>query len=156
MNISDFKAALLAREDIDDILRVEAVEVQKTADNKYNQVVHDLESGRTLRKYDVHVIGTQNGQKNTFSIPVAVYNQGQTDEAVEELRKTITPEVTESQIEAYIKSLPFVGVRNLEVDAVNVTARFEAIEVTGANAGREVKVFAYKPGNKPPTYLILS
>ena len=156
MNIQEFKAALLAREDIDDILRVEPVEMQKVGTDKYSQVVHELESGRTLRKYDVHVIGMQNGQKNTFSIPVAVYNQGQPDETVEELRKTITTQATESQIETYIKSLPFIGVRSLEVDTENLTARFEAIEVTGANAGREVKVFAYKPTGKPPTYVVLS
>lgn len=154
MNISEFKTDLLAREDIDDILRIEPVEMQKAGD-KYAQVTHELESGRTLRKFDVHVIGMQGGVKNTFSIPVAVYNQGAVDETVEELRKPVEREVTESVIETYIKSLPFVGVRNLEVDVANLTARFEAVQVTGANAGREVKVFAYKPVKASATYLIL-
>lgn len=156
MNIPDFKTYLLAREDIDDILHIEPVEMKRVAADRYEQVVHTLESGRTLRKYDVHVIGTQGGGKNTYSIPVAVYNQGQADETVEQLRAPVTQEVTESQIETYIKSLPFVGFRNLDIDRENLTARFDAIEVTGTNAGREVSVFAYKPASKPPTYLILS
>lgn len=48
-----------------------------------------------------------------------------------------------------------MGIRNLDVDKVKLTARFEAIQVTGPNAGKEVKVFAYKPAGKTPTYLIL-
>ncbi len=154
MNITDYKSSLIAREDIDDIVAIEPVDMRKVRDG-YEQVEHQLASGRTMRAYDVHVIGQMQGAINRFTIPVLVYNQGLPDEEVVELRKTKPVEDVASAIDTYIASLPFVGIRNLDVDKVKLTARFEAIQVTGPNAGKEVKVFAYKPGSKAATYLIL-
>lgn len=152
MDRTQFKTALLAQDDIDDILFIEPVERRRDG----TEVVYTTEKGETFQKFDVHVVGKQNGMKNSFSVPIGVYNQGTANERVEKLREQEEVVKVETQIETYIKSLPFVAVSNLQVDTVKLQARFDAIQVTGANAGKEVKVFAYKNGNNPPTYLILS
>lgn len=152
MTRQEFKTDLLAQPEIDDILFIEAVEKRRDG----TEVVYTTEKGETFQKFDVHVVGTTNGMKNSFTVPIGVYNLGTATERVERLREQIVEEKVETQIETYVKTLPFVGVTNLVTDPVKLEARFDAIQVTGANAGKEVKVFAYKAGANPPTYLILS
>lgn len=154
MKLTDYKTATLAREDVDDIVRIEPVEMRPTADKKsYEQVVHTTESGKTIRKYDVHLMRVQDGVKQFVKEHLAVVNEGEDDEEVVFTAPTTEKkEISESAIETYIKSLPFKDIKISKIDTAEPSALFTGIKITDG-VGKRVEVFAWKEDKKAPQYV---
>lgn len=154
MKLSDYKADTIARTDVKDIVKFEPVER-----NSRGEVIITLtEAGKTLKKYDVHLMREVDGNVVFDKEYIAVLDEGKETEEVVYRAQTTRPEVvTESQIETYIKNLPFLAVRILEMDTQEPWVKFQGVQVTGVNAGKEVQVFAYrdKTDGDKPKYLIL-
>jgi len=154
MKLTDYKSTTLARADVEDIVKVEPVEVRPVkGTSEYEQVVHTTELGKTLRKYDVHLMRVVDGIKQFVKEHIVVVNEGETDEEVVFTAPTTEEKaVTENQIETYVKSLPFKDIKITEINTNAPSATFTAIKVENG-AGRRVEVFAYREGAKAPQYV---
>jgi hypothetical protein len=152
MKLSEYKAQTLARADVKDIVKLEAVD----RDRSGNVIVLRTENGRDAIKYDVHLMREIDGITKFDKEMIVVLDKDKETEEVHyrEQGSSAPVAATESQIETYVKSLPFILPRITEMNTEVPWVKFEAIQVTGANAGKEVKVVAYRDGSKP-TYLIL-
>lgn len=145
MNLQDYKTNTLARADVDDIVKIEPVEMRPTADKKgYEQVVHTTELGKKLRKYDVHLMRVEDGVKQFVKEHLVVVNEGEADEEVvftapttEKIARTV------SRIERYINGLPYLNVEDVQIDGQAKNARFKALKDNGDGTATEVEVYAY-------------
>jgi hypothetical protein len=153
MNIQEYKKNTLARADVRDIVKLEAVERDRTG----QVIVTRTEGGKDLIKYDVHLMREVDGVVVFDKEMIAVLNKGKEDEEVQFRSPTTEPKpaVAPSQIESYVKSLPFINPVIEEMNTEVPYVYFRAVQaLPEANKGREVRVFAYKKGTTP-TYLIL-
>jgi hypothetical protein len=157
MKLTEYKAATLARADVDDIVMIEPVEMRPNADKSgYEQVVHTTESGKTIRKYDVHLMRVVDGIKQFQKEHLAVVNQGLADEEVVFTAKTTEPEVvTESQIEKYVfthaNNSKYQDKKIVSVDTVAPSVHFTGIKDNGDGTASEVRCFAYMKAGVPVT-----
>jgi len=160
MKLQDYKTTTLARADVDDIIKIEPVEMRPNANKTgYEQVVHTTELGKTLRKYDVHLMRVQDGVKQFVKEHLVVVNEGEADEEVVFTAPTTEEKaVTETQIEKYVKSLPFKNVKIVEMDPTAPSVTFTGVEILDktAKTAREVKVFAFRDGTKAPEYYVIT
>ena len=156
MNISEYKTTTLARSDVFDIVGLEAVENMPNPDKTkggYVQVVQTTESGKKITKYDAHLMREVDGLKKFEKEHFAVINEGETDEEVVFTAPTTEKqEVSETEIETYVNSLPFKSIKITEIDTEAPSATFTAIKVEGG-VGKRVEVFAYREGKGAPTYV---
>ena len=154
MKLTDYKTSTLARADVDDIVKIEPVEVRPVkGTNDYEQVVHNTETGKKITKYDVHLMRVVDGVKRFDKEHIAIVNEGQaTEEVVFTAPTTEKKEVSETEIETYVNSLPFKSIKITEIDTEAPSATFTAIKVEGG-VGKRVEVFAYREGTKAPTYV---
>jgi hypothetical protein len=157
MKLTDYKTNTLARADVDDIVKIEPVELRPMADKKsYEQVVHTTELGKTIRKYDVHLMRVVDGVKQFVKEHLAVVDQGlDTEEVVFTAPTTEAKEVTETQIETYVKSLPFKDIVITKIDVAEPSALFTGIQITDG-VGKRVEVFAWRDGSKAPEYVVVT
>lgn len=144
MKLSEYKSALLAREDVDDIVRLEPIEMRPNANKtEYVQVVHTTETGKKITKYDVHLMRTEGGVKRFEKESIAVINEGQETEEVMIVSSTARATRIASKLERYINRLPYLNVADAQVDPEAKTARFTALKDNENGTASEVEVFAY-------------
>lgn len=166
--LAEYKVATLARPDVADIVKLEAVEripVKSVVNGRqevtgYQEVEHVMEgTGRKLKKYDVHLVKTRmvDGveHKHFVTEGIAVYDQGTPGEEVVVVNSTVEKAArVATAIERYIRKLPYLNVEDIEVNAEAKTARFQALKDNGNNTANEVEVFVYgvKLPNTPIEY----
>lgn len=156
MKLKDYKKNTLDRTDVDDIVKLEPVEMRPLKTGGYEQVVHTTEKGKTIRKYDVHLMRVVDGVKQFQKEHLAVVDEGLATEEVVFTAPTTEPkEVSESQIEKYVKTLPFHNVEIVKMDTEAPSVLFNAIQVDGRVA-KHVEVFAFKDGAKAPQYYVIA
>lgn len=154
MNLAAYKQSTLDRADVDDIVMIEAVEKRPTADKTgYEQVVHTTELGKTLRKYDIHLMRVVDGVKQFVKEHIVVVDQGlPTEEVVYTAPTTEPKEITETQIETYVKSLPYQDIKIVEINTQAPSATFTGIKIANG-VGTRVEVYAFRKGTAAPQYV---
>lgn len=158
MKLAAYKTSTLARADVDDIVMIEPVENRPVKDETgkvtgYEQVVHTTELGKTLRKYDIHLMRVVDGVKQFVKEHIVVVDQGLATEEVVFTAPTTEPkETTLTQIETYINSLPYENKKILEIDTAAPSATFTGLKIVNGVATR-VEVYAYRKGTAAPTYV---
>lgn len=157
MKLTEYKTTTLAREDVDDIVKVEPVEMRPNADKSaYEQVVHVTELGKTLRKYDVHLMRVVGGVKQFVKEHLVVINEGEVDEEVVFTAPTTEVKTTNpSAIEDYVfKHANNTKYQNKQITEMNLQApwvRFMAVKDNNDGTGVVVTCFAYMKAGVPTT-----
>lgn len=159
MNLADYKTQTLARTDVDDIVMIEPVEKRPVKDalgvvTGYEVLSLTTESGKTVTKYDIHLMRVVDGLKKFDKEQIAIVNEGQADEEVVFRAPTTEPKaVSESQIETYVKSLPYYEQEILTMDTAKPSVLFKALKIA-AGVATWVQVYAYRdPNTNKPTYV---
>jgi hypothetical protein len=155
MTLDEYKATTLARPDVADIVKFEAVEripVRAMVEGRqevtgYQDVEHTMEgTGRKMKKYDVHIVKvvTQNGveTKQFVTEAIAVYDQGTPGEEVQIVTPVKVARAA-TQLERYIRKLPYLNVEDIEIDPVNRNAQITALKDNLNGTATEVAVFVY-------------
>lgn len=157
MKFAEYKTTTLARTDVDDIVKIEPVEMKPNADKTgYEQVVHVTELGKTLRKYDVHLMRVVDGVKHFVKEYLVVVDEGlDTEEVVFTAPTTEVKQVPASAIEDYVfKHQNNVKYQNkviVEMDTVAPWVKFTGIKDNGNGTATVVTCFAYMKGATPTT-----
>lgn len=148
MNISEYKTRTLAREDVKDIVKFEAVE----RDRAGNPVISLTESGRKVQKYDVHLMRVVDGVTVFDKEYIAVLDKGEVTEEVEFRSQSteVKPRVS-SKLEKYIQKLPYLDVEDVQIDPVAKNARFNALRDNKDGTATQVEVFAWIGRNPDKT-----
>lgn len=157
MKLSEYKTTTLARADVDDIVMIEPVEKRPNADKTgYEVLVQTTESGKTLIKYDVHLMRVVNGIKTFDKEMIAVLNQGEeTEEVVFRAPTTEVKVATPSQIEDYVfkhaNNAKYQNKKIIEMDTAAPWVKFTGIKDNNDGTGTLVTCFAYIKGANPTT-----
>lgn len=152
MKLTEYKTQTLARADVDDIVKIEAVEKRPIKDatgrvTSYEQVVHTTEQGRKITKYDVHLMRDVDGVKQFSTESIAVVNEGAADEDVVRTSQT-QAEKTKSAIEQFIDGQPGYHKQILQLDVDAPSATFTALVPQGDGTVKNVTYLAYREGGK--------
>jgi len=152
MNLQTYKTNTLAREDVDDIVKVEAVETRPNPNKKeggYVQVIQETVSGKKITKYDVHLMRVVKGLKVFDKEHIAIIDEGAaTEEVVFTQPTTEKTDRVAGRIERYITGLSYLNAEDIEVDGEAKNARFTALKDNGDGTATEIEVFAFIEKNK--------
>jgi len=147
MNLLSYKNITLAREDVDDIVRFESVEMRPNPDKKvggYVQIKQDTVLGKVITKYDVHLMRVVDGIKTFDKEHIAIVDEGQeTEEVVFTAPSTKKVDRVVGKLEKYIANLDYLNAEDITVDSEAKTARFTALKKNADNTATEVEVFVY-------------
>jgi len=145
MKFTDYKTSTLARPDVDDIVRIEPVELRPNAEKTgYEIIVQTTESGKTVTKYDVHLMRVVDGVKIFDKEQIAIVDEGKdTEDVVFRAPTTAKEDRIASRLERYINTLPYLDVQDKQIDPAAKSARFTALKDNGDGTATEVEVFAY-------------
>lgn len=153
MNLATYKTETLAREDVKDIVKFEAVE----RDRSGNTVIHLTENGRKVIKYDVHLMRVQDGVTFFDKEQIAVIDKGEATEEIEFRAPSTKPAevVAPSQLEDYVmkhaNNRLYLDKRIIEMNTAAPWVRFTGIKNNGNGTGTTVTCFAYMNGTTPTT-----
>lgn len=154
--LQEYKSSVLARPDVVDIIKIEAVERQpvkamvngRQEITGYQEVEHTVEgSGRKMKKFDVHILKQVQVKGQTVNQfvtePIAIYDKGTPTEEVIVLTVNNTADRIVGRLERYIKSLPYLNVEDIAIDEDAKTATFQALKDNGDGTAKAVEIFVY-------------